>query len=76
MLWFLFLFNGAVAAFCAVPADGVQGVMAAVGMGLVSLGAGFGLLPAGAARHSPSPPETSAGGCGIRARRAPPAHAA
>jgi hypothetical protein len=45
VLWFLFLFNGAVAAFCAVAVGGAQGVMAAVGMGLVSLGAGFGLLP-------------------------------
>ncbi|MFI2205393.1 hypothetical protein ACH47Z_32345 [Streptomyces sp. NPDC020192] len=45
VLWFLFLLNGAVAAFCAVAVDGTQGLMAAVGMGSVSLGAGFGLLP-------------------------------
>ncbi|OIK02801.1 hypothetical protein BIV23_24265 [Streptomyces monashensis] len=45
VLWFLFLFNGAVAALRAVAVDGAQGVMAAVGMGLVSLGAGFGLVP-------------------------------
>ncbi|WBO62019.1 hypothetical protein [Streptomyces camelliae] len=45
VLWFLFLFNGTVAAFCAVAVDGTQGAMAAVGMGLVALGAGFGLLP-------------------------------
>ncbi|MFB8180508.1 hypothetical protein ACFC8N_31595 [Streptomyces sp. NPDC055966] len=55
MLWFLFLFNGAVAAFCAVAADGVQGVMAAVGMGLVSLGAGFGLLPSRRGKAQPEP---------------------
>ncbi|MFF4210216.1 hypothetical protein ACFYZE_12845 [Streptomyces sp. NPDC001796] len=44
VLWFLFLFNGAVAAFCAVAVDGTQGLMAAAGMGVVSLGSGFGLL--------------------------------
>ncbi|MEU8687768.1 hypothetical protein [Streptomyces sp. NPDC048665] len=55
MLWFLFLFNGAVAAFCAVAVDGAQGVMAAVGMGLVSLGAGFGLLPSRRGKAQPEP---------------------
>ncbi|MEU6548844.1 hypothetical protein ABZ915_00950 [Streptomyces sp. NPDC046915] len=44
VLWFLFLFNGTVAAFCAVAVDGTQGIMAAAGMGVVSLGAGLGLL--------------------------------
>ncbi|MET9761712.1 hypothetical protein ABZ016_22060 [Streptomyces sp. NPDC006372] len=44
VLWFLFLFNGAVAAFCGVAVEGTQGIMAAVGMGVVSLGAGLGLL--------------------------------
>ncbi|MFF4398801.1 hypothetical protein [Streptomyces sp. NPDC001480] len=44
VLWFLFLLNGTVAAFCALAVDGTQGIMAAVGMGVVSLGAGFGLL--------------------------------
>lgn len=44
VLWFLFLLNGAVAAFCAVAVDGTQGITAAVGMGVVSLGAGLGLL--------------------------------
>lgn len=44
VLWFLFLFNGVVAAAAAFALDGVQGITAAAGMGLVSLGAGFGLL--------------------------------
>ncbi|MGW3982611.1 hypothetical protein [Streptomyces mirabilis] len=44
VLWFLFLFNGVVAAAAGFALDGVQGITAAVGMGLVSLGAGFGLL--------------------------------
>ncbi|MER5907664.1 hypothetical protein ABT150_47835 [Streptomyces mirabilis] len=44
VLWFLFLFNGVVAAGAAFALDGVQGITAAAGMGLVSLGAGFGLL--------------------------------
>ncbi|MER6122110.1 hypothetical protein ABT173_05340 [Streptomyces sp. NPDC001795] len=47
VLWFLFLFNGSVAAICYFAVDGVQGIMAAVSMGLVSLGAGGGLLAAG-----------------------------
>ncbi|MHA5049896.1 hypothetical protein [Streptomyces sp. SD15] len=44
VLWFLFLFNGVVAAVCYLTMDGAKGIMAAVGMGLVSLGAGGGLL--------------------------------
>ncbi|MEU5485548.1 hypothetical protein [Streptomyces mirabilis] len=44
VLWFLFLFNGVVAAAAGFALDGVQGITAAAGMGLVSLGAGFGLL--------------------------------
>lgn len=44
VLWFLFLFNGAVATFCTVSLDGTQGIAAAVGMGLVSLGAAGGLV--------------------------------
>ncbi|WP_405616980.1 hypothetical protein [Streptomyces sp. NBC_00076] len=43
-LWFLFLFNLAVAAVAPFVVDGDQGVMTAVGMGVVSLGAGVGLL--------------------------------
>ncbi|MFE2682230.1 hypothetical protein [Streptomyces mirabilis] len=44
VLWFLFLFNGVVAAAAGFARDGVQRITAAAGMGLVSLGAGFGLL--------------------------------
>nr|QIZ01771.1 hypothetical protein HEP87_27080 [Streptomyces sp. S1D4-11] len=44
VLWFLFLFNAGVAAAAGFVLDGVQGITAAAGMGLVSLGAGFGLL--------------------------------
>lgn len=44
VLWFPFLFNGVVAAVAGFALDGVQGITSAAGMGLVSLGAGFGLL--------------------------------
>ncbi|WP_133910780.1 hypothetical protein [Streptomyces sp. NBC_00582] len=44
VLWFLFLFNLVVAAAAPFVADGSQGVLTAVGMGVVSLGAGVGLL--------------------------------
>ncbi|QJS99812.1 hypothetical protein G9272_05465 [Streptomyces asoensis] len=43
-LWFLFLFNGGVAAFCYLTMDGVKGVATAAAMGLVSLGAAGGLV--------------------------------
>ena len=43
-LWFLFLFNAAVAAACYLAMHGVTRIAAAAGMGLVSLGAGVGLL--------------------------------
>jgi hypothetical protein len=43
-LWFLFLFNLAVAAVAPFVVDGAQGVMTAVGMGVVSMGAGVSLL--------------------------------
>jgi hypothetical protein len=43
-LWFLFLFNLAVAAVAPFVIDGTQGVMTTVGMGVVSLGAGVSLL--------------------------------
>ncbi|KOU56333.1 hypothetical protein ADK57_42630 [Streptomyces sp. MMG1533] len=43
-LWFLFLFNLAVAAVAPFAVDGAQGVMTAVGMGVVSMGAGVSLL--------------------------------
>ncbi|MEW1777094.1 hypothetical protein [Streptomyces sp. NPDC086777] len=51
-LWFLFLFNGATAAALYVAMDGVQGITGAAFMGLVSLGAGGGLL---ASRRRPKP---------------------
>ncbi|WP_460068041.1 hypothetical protein [Streptomyces sp. YKOK-I1] len=44
VLWFLFLFNLAVAAVAPFVVDGSQGVLTAVGMGVVSLGAGVSLL--------------------------------
>ncbi|MEU9876906.1 hypothetical protein [Streptomyces phaeochromogenes] len=44
VLWFLFLFNLAVAVAAPFVVDGSQGVMTAVGMGVVSLGAGLSLL--------------------------------
>ncbi|MEV6407690.1 hypothetical protein AB0M58_32915 [Streptomyces bobili] len=43
-LWFLFLFNLSVAAVAPFAVEGSQGVMTAVGMGVVSLGAGVGLI--------------------------------
>ncbi|MFI6466741.1 hypothetical protein [Streptomyces sp. NPDC050528] len=43
-LWFLFLFNGGVAAFCYFSMEGVKGIATAAGMGLVSLGAAGGLV--------------------------------
>ncbi|MGW2046594.1 hypothetical protein ACWCPF_15610 [Streptomyces sp. NPDC001858] len=44
VLWFLFLFNLAVAAVAPFVVDGSQGVLTAVGMGVVSLGAGVSLV--------------------------------
>lgn len=44
VLWFLFLFNLAVAAAAPFAVDGTQGVTTGVGMGVVSLGAGTALL--------------------------------
>ncbi|GAB7103332.1 hypothetical protein JCM4814A_16460 [Streptomyces phaeofaciens JCM 4814] len=44
VLWFLFLFNLAVAAVAPFAVDGTQAVATAAGMGVVSLGAGVGLL--------------------------------
>ncbi|WP_181803928.1 hypothetical protein [Streptomyces shenzhenensis] len=44
VLWFLFLFNGGVAAVCYFTMDGAKGAMAAAGTGLVSLGAAGGLV--------------------------------
>ncbi|MBK3580914.1 hypothetical protein JHN63_45510 [Streptomyces sp. MBT65] len=50
-LWFLFLFNGGVAAFCYFSMDGIKGIATAAGMGLVSIGAAGGLV---AARRAPT----------------------
>ncbi|MFE3602483.1 hypothetical protein ACFXP3_20435 [Streptomyces sp. NPDC059096] len=44
VLWFLFLFNLVVAVVAPFVVDGVQGVVTAVGMGAVALGARIGLL--------------------------------
>lgn len=44
VLWFLFLFNLVVAAIAPFVVDGPQGILTAVGMGVVSLGAGSALL--------------------------------
>ncbi|MFD4505364.1 hypothetical protein [Streptomyces sp. NPDC058457] len=44
VLWFLFLFNAAVATTCSFALDGAKGIAVATVMGLVSLGAGAGLL--------------------------------
>jgi len=53
-LWFLFLFNGGVAAFCYFTMDGVKGVATAAGMGLVSLGAAGGLISGRKKRSAPA----------------------
>jgi hypothetical protein len=42
--WFLFLFNGVAAVGAYFYVGGAKGIGAAIGLGLVSLGAGFGLL--------------------------------
>ncbi|MFB8777586.1 hypothetical protein [Streptomyces broussonetiae] len=44
MLWFLFLFNGGVAAVAYLAMDGAKGIATAAGMGLVALGAAGGLV--------------------------------
>ncbi|MFD5751255.1 hypothetical protein ACFXKG_13930 [Streptomyces sp. NPDC059255] len=54
VLWFLFLFNLAVAVIAPLVVDGAQGVATAIGMGLVALGAWIGLLR-GAERRGASP---------------------
>ena len=43
-LWFLFLFNLAIAAVAPFLVDGAQGLMTSVGMGVVSIGAGAALF--------------------------------
>ncbi|MFJ1972546.1 hypothetical protein ACIO93_28135 [Streptomyces sp. NPDC087903] len=44
VLWFLFLFNLAVAAVAPFAVDGAQGLVTSAGMGVVAVGAGVGLL--------------------------------
>jgi hypothetical protein len=44
VLWFLFLFNLAVATAAPFVADGPQAVLTGVGMGVVSLGAAISLF--------------------------------
>ncbi|MGW1626786.1 hypothetical protein [Streptomyces sp. NPDC002172] len=44
VLWFLFLFNLTVAVAAPLVVDGTQGYLTSAGMGVVSLGAGMGLL--------------------------------
>ena len=44
VLWFLFLFNLAVAAIAPFAVAGPQGLLTSAGMGVVALGAGMGLL--------------------------------
>ncbi|MBR7833116.1 hypothetical protein KDL01_07565 [Actinospica durhamensis] len=43
-LWFLFVFNLLVAVSAGFALEGAQGITAVVGMGVVSLGAAFGLV--------------------------------
>lgn len=53
VMWFLFLFNLGVAVAAPFVLHGSQGIMAAAGMGAVSLGAGMGLLRSrGSAAHA------------------------
>lgn len=57
VLWFLFLFNGSVAVCAGLLVHGAQGTGTAIGMGLVSLGAGSGLLrPSAGGRHRGADP--------------------
>ncbi|MET9913274.1 hypothetical protein ABZZ74_42050 [Streptomyces sp. NPDC006476] len=44
VLWFLFVFNLAVAVVAPFAVDGTQGVLTCVGLGAVALGAGVSLL--------------------------------
>lgn len=46
VLWFLFLFNLSLAVAVHFLVHGTQGIMATAGLGVVSLGAGIGLLRA------------------------------
>ncbi|MEV7978162.1 hypothetical protein [Streptomyces sp. NPDC086519] len=66
VLWFLFLFNGGVAAIAYFTVDGAKGIATAAGMGLVALGAAGGLVSgrrrSGAGRAEDGTTETSATG--------------
>ncbi|MGF7237184.1 MAG: hypothetical protein ACQSGP_19810 [Frankia sp.] len=61
--WFLFLFNGGVAVAAYFWIGGAKGIGAAIGMGLVSLGAGFGLT------KKPRPPQEPRPGLTHRAEK-------
>ncbi|MFF7986097.1 hypothetical protein ACFZDK_44525 [Streptomyces sp. NPDC007901] len=66
VLWFLFLFNGGVAAVAYFTMDGAKGIATAAGMGLVALGAAGGLVSgrrrSGGDRAQEDPAGTSATG--------------
>jgi hypothetical protein len=66
VLWFLFLFNGGVAAVAYFTMDGAKGIATAAGMGLVALGAAGGLVSgrrgSGADRTQDEPTGTSTTG--------------
>jgi hypothetical protein len=53
-LWFLFLFNGVVAVVCYFALDGVTRIAVTAVMGLVSLGAGAGLLRSPKTKPTPA----------------------
>lgn len=44
VLWFLFLFNAAVAVVAGAAMHNSRGIATAVGMGVVAVGAGIGLI--------------------------------
>lgn len=44
VLWFLFVFNLVIALATGIGMDGSRGVATSIGMGVVAVGAGFGLL--------------------------------
>ena len=44
VLWFLFLFNFAVAVVAGATVDGSRGITTSIGMGAVAIGAGIALI--------------------------------
>jgi hypothetical protein len=66
VMWFLFLFNLAVAVAAPFLIHGSQGIFTAAGMGIVSLGAGMGLLKGRA-----SAPQPACRGPAIQCQRRP-----